>query len=515
MSERRVLKKRVIRHICIFLAVFMGFPVFVPKSAFAALCTCGVGGTGQPVKPDTCNTSDCAAAAVYVTNAHRRLTNATNSEFQADLNAFEDWLIEDLFYGQIGPAMASMSTQMHAVSMFYTQAVGSFLDAQVQMDTQRLFRQLQHQAHVDYRPSEDFCWFGSNVKSLAASQNKAKFNALALSQISLTRQLGTFASSSAGTTLDDYKARWSEFTTTYCNPRDNNFQQELLTGNAENTTGLVMACDHDGPGGGDDSGAEDRNRYNIDISYTRLIEDPKTLEIDFSDNTLEVEAEPQATLYRALSRQPEHERDVIALSRNLYGHRVPTRAISRAALRTDPARKLFMALRGVIAKRSVAQASFNAIVGLKASGTSHELGGTSAGPGGIGTIALAPLQTRRFLAAIVRELLPESDITTGGIIPGNNIFGYIGFSPSYYSQLEILAKRIYQNPDFYANLYDTPANISRKKVAMKAIELMVDREIYESQLRREMSVSVLLSSKLRSLHRAANRGVKATEGRQK
>ena len=54
-------------------------------------------------------------------------------------------------------------------------------------------------------------------------------------------------------------------------------------------------------------------------------------------------------------------------------------------------------------------------------------------------------------------------------------------------------------------MYDTPANVARKKVAMRAIELMVDRAMYESQLRREMSVSVLLATKMRETHRATLR----------
>lgn len=68
------------------------------------------------------------------------------------------------------------------------------------------------------------------------------------------------------------------------------------------------------------------------------------------------------------------------------------------------------------------------------------------------------------------------------------------------------------NPDFYAHLYDSPANVSRKKVAMKAIELMLDRAIYESQLRKEMSVSVLLASRLRSEHRDANKDIAVGKG---
>ena len=88
----------------------------------------------------------------------------------------------------------------------------------------------------------------------------------------------------------------------------------------------------------------------------------------------------------------------------------------------------------------------------------------------------------------------------------------LGENPSYYAQLEILAKKIYQSPDFYANLYDKPANVERKSVALKAIELMLDRAIYESQIRQEMTMSVLLSSRLRNTFRDINQELPSTAG---
>lgn len=479
------------------------------KPSFSAVFPCAC-------QPDSCATNDCNRAVNAIRNYHQQLQQNTRDEWDDDLDAYQDWLTEDLYEGQVGPAMQSMASQMASVAMYYVQAIGMFLDAQNQMDTQRLFRELQYEAHQDYVPSDDFCWFGSNVKSLAGSQNKSRFNSLSLSQVSLTRQTGPLAAAGADSAYSDYKIRWNQFITTYCDPRDNNFQDSLIFGPSSDVSGLMLACDHDGHGGATDIGGEDRNRFNIDVNYTRLIEDPKTLEVDFEDDELEVTRFPEDAIYSTTGPiyEPGHEEDVIALSRNLFGHRLPSRLIRGAALNTSGAQRLFLGLRSVIAKRSVAQASYNAIVGLKSSGTTHQLGGATtganaSGPFGSGAslvnIALAPLQTRRFLGAIVRELMPAVPNLTAG-----NIFDFIGYSPSYFSQLEILAKRIYQNPDFYANLYDTPANVSRKKVAMRAIELMVDREIYESQLRREMSISVLLASKLRASHRTANKGIKVS-----
>lgn len=421
-----------------------------------------------------CAQSDCDAAKDYIEMAHDRLLNRVETEFDNDLDEYEDWLIEVMFKTQFYPAMIMMTTQMSAIAVQYTQIIGSFLDAQIQMDTQRLFRKLQFQAHKDYRPSEEFCWYGTNVKSLAASDSKSKYNSLALSQVALTRQLGNINAAGAVSLGDDYLARWDQFVDTYCDPGDNNYQS---TG-----TGLELACDHDGAGGSSDVGAQDRARANRDIDYPRLIDYPRTLDVDFADNTL--------------NDDNGDEEDVIALSRNLYGHKILSRDLSQFAMKGENARKLYLALRSVAAKRGVAQASFNAIVGLKSSGTSNESSGNITYPSGA-TVPAQETQTSRFLAAIVSQLLPSSS--------SGDVIDLIGQSPSYYSQLEILAKRIYQNPEFYANLYDTPANVSRKKVAMRAVDLMVDRAIYESQLRREMSISVLLASRLRASHRLANK----------
>lgn len=460
------------------LAFLSGIMLFAGPSASVYAC-CG------------CPSGNCSSASNDIQQEHQDIRNDTKQAFDEDLDAFEDWVIDEWFKKEIVPALKAFTTQMNAVAMHHTMAVGMFIDAKNQLETQRLFQELKTEAHRDYLPSDSFCWFGTNTRSMAGANIKARSNIQALSKRALSRQLGTGAARGSMSVYSDMVSRWDKFRKTYCDTNDNN--RVLINDN----TGLVLACDHDGPGGSDDAGPplDEYERVNRDIDYTRAIDLPRTLDVDAFDGGLNSEV----------------EQDVIALQDNLYGNRVLSREITATDLKSEAGRNLYLALRSVAAKRSVAQLTFNAIVGLKSKGTAEEFADF------ISTKPPLPYveslgHTRQFLGSILRELYPETinepmDCTTdtGGIkYCYMDIYELMGEDPSYYSQLEIVGKKMYQNPDFYAKLYDTPANVARKGVAMRAIELMMDREIYESQLRREMIASVLLSSRLRNLERDVN-----------
>jgi len=62
--------------------------------------------------------------------------------------------------------------------------------------------------------------------------------------------------------------------------------------------------------------------------------------------------------------------------------------------------------------------------------------------------------------------------------------------------LEMLTKKIYQRPEFYVELYESPTNVKRRSVAMQAISVMMDRDIYLSYVRAEQIMAVLLETKL-------------------
>lgn len=385
------------------------------------------------------------------------------------MNQEQNFIVRDFFEDFWLKGLAELTSFLSSFGMYQVEMVGAFFDAKNQLETRRLFFELQAEAHKDYHPSDDFCWFGTSARSLAASDSRMNLNMLAMSEVSLNRQLGHINSASAGSVDEDKNSRWEQFVSTYCDPRDNSWDSV--------GTGLDYACDWDGLGGATTTGAADLARVNRDVDYTGLVGEARTLDINFSNLVI-----------------TDDEEDVLSMASNIYGNNVPGRAFSKTNMSKSASKKLYMDLRSVVAKRNVAESSFNAIVAMKSAGSNGDAGAAEQPDVGL------------FMAAIVKDLMPAAT-------PDSEILDILGENPSYYAQLEVLSKKIYQNPDFFANLYDTPANVKRKSVAMKAIALMLDRALYESELRQEMILSVMLSSKLNDNVGAVNRDL--TKGKRR
>jgi len=376
-----------------------------------------------------------------------RITDRDIKTFvQQEFSDHRQWITSVLWEDHLLPAMMMMADQLSAVSMQQTQIIGSFIDAKHQMETQRVLQTVRARAHKDYHPSTGMCEFGSSVKSLAASERRSELNAHVMSQRSQDRQLGNANSAAAGGPDSDVKNRLNQFKEKFCDTSDND-------------KGLDLLCTHAGG-----IGAIDPERVNKDIDYTRTVQSPWTLNIDFTDAT------------------PTHEEEeVMALASNLYGQNVFERikepVLSKNSSDNPRAftatRGNYMDARALLAKQSVAENSFNAITSMKSAGTSG---------------------SREFLESILTEL--GVDGTSG---PPDDILRMLGMDdsnaeigPSYHAQMEVLTKKIYQNPDFYTNLYDKPVNVDRKKVAMQAIGLMQKFDLFKSYLRNEANIAVLL-----------------------
>lgn len=353
----------------------------------------------------------------------------------------QNWWIDLFFIEYLLPALQMMTEQLVGLMMNQALSIGAMIDAKHQMETQMLFDQLKARAHKDYQPSMSMCIFGTNVRSLAAADRNTVLSTTILSNRPIDRQLGTEYTAAAEGPYVDRQRRLGQFIETFCDPNYNN----RIDGRP--LTGLTMLC-------GEHMDEGTRWVRNMDVDFTRTIMMPRTLRLDMVNHDDNDDAEA-----------------VFAMAANLYSHDVLSR-ITGAQLQDEGALNEIMDIRALAAKRSVAQQAFHSIVGLKTMGTKNEDGDDS----------LSSEDTRGYMAIIMEDM---------GIEPGD-IPRILGERPSYFAQLEFLAKTMYQRPGFYADLYDKPANIRRRKVAMQAINSMLDREIYNSYLRSEAILSQIL-----------------------
>ncbi len=196
-------------------------------------------------------------------------------------------------------------------------------------------------------------------------------------------------------------------------------------------------------------------RQNKDVNFTQTIDLPLTLSVDFM-----------------AGGTPADEQNVFAFLDNLFLNDVfPFDAENKSTLA-----KYIIPLqdkRSIIAMRSVAQSTFAHIIAQKSQGGPHTRSATP------------------YLYSLIHQM------GTPGTMTLAVIEDYLGSRPSYFAQMEVLTKKIYQDPEFIANLYDKPANVKRIRTAMTAIKLMQDRDINEALMRREMLFSMILELQLR------------------
>ncbi len=368
-------------------------------------------------------------------------TPTTISHITDELREHQTWWIEDLWDGTVLPSMLLMTEELSTVAYQQINIIGTFFDAKHQLETQRLFQELVAQAHKDYHPSEGMCQFGTMTRTLAASTRNAEFNQVALSAQSLQRQLLAGNTISVESEKSDSVSRLVQYREVYCNP-------------ADNSNGLGLLC----------SNGSTPQRYNKDVHYHNTIADPLTLQIDFT---------PDADGDHTARGATADEEDVMALSSNLYGHKILQR-IPGTSLDPGPdddevdGALLYLDSRALAAKRSVAQSAFAAQAAMRSQGEP---------------------EVYHYLETLLESMGVAPDVT----------LGLVGDRPSYHAQMEILTKKIYQNPRFYTELYDKPVNIDRKEVAMRAIGSMQKRDMYRSLLRSEAIMSVWLETQVDDL----------------
>ncbi len=458
-----------IRH-CLVVTLFLVTMLAGMSSSRAAcgFCQCEI------------NSGNRTRALVVTTNIQLR-------QFTVDrFKEFQLWFVTDFFIRNILPSMRSMASQLTDVGMYQVTVFAALLDTKEQLEVQRLFGDMAAQAHKDYMPSQEMCALGTMSISIGQADRNAKVVAVTLAKMALDRQLGSKGTSAAEGRAQDRSNRLEQFRRLFCNPHDMNGGFEAICagtcrpaqpgippdpGDPTAPTTVPSNC---GATGGA-AYTSNFNRWNRDINYNLTIGMPKTLDISFSGNA-SGGSPPTAT---------DDEEDVVAIGNYLFAHDVFDR-MSENVMATDINEGDYMEARSIIAKRSVAYNSFASIIGLEAPG--------SAGSSG------------NFVLNAMRQLKLKRG-TAGADI---------GRPQSELALLEVLAHQIYENPQFYMGLYDQPVNLERREVAMQAIGLMVDRTSFESELRTEALLSVLLEMNLSDHEKALqNRLNRLTTGDRK
>ncbi len=368
-------------------------------------------------------------------------------------------------------ALREMAEELSVVMVMQTEAIGMFFDARAQLKTQRKHQELRARAHKDYHPSEQMCRIGTFMRSIAHTESKAELNKHALNRILMNQYLASTGNSADHGPKESQFAELFSYADYYCDPRD---ADGAAAGICPRTGGKTVA---------------QRLRFNKDVDYARMIGNRLTIDVDFTDG---------ATLGTANNDLVDDEADIVALAKNLYFPNVfemPEKEIMNRDVRSH------FNSRSFAAKMNVAHSSFLNIVGMK-----------SSAPVGQPTTATAsappvPSQIIRSTPPILAEdagwgymkaMLREFGIVdeNGSGSTDDEIESVLGVRPSYYAQMEVLTKKIYQHPNFYTNLYDKPANVDRIGASIDAITLMHQRDRFESLLRREMLTSLLIEEGL-------------------
>ncbi len=347
-------------------------------------------------------------------------------------------------------ALMAMTEQLTAVGLQQVGIIGSFFDAKQQLETQRTHQELKAEAVKDYHPSEEMCKIGSYMRSISATEQKAQFDKRVLNEILMSRTMNEYSASTSEGYAMDADARLRQFRTTYCDVRDNNY-------------GLAWMCDHDQDAmGAGEQGATDPMRVNKDIDFFRTIAFPGSLDISFENTNMTAD-----------------EADIIALAKNLYWPQPFAYPKDKTLKDAAPG---YMDAKRVVALMNIAHSSYASLAGMKAQAPKPE---EDVEPGWA------------YMKTMLKDFgLPEAEIDE-----------LVGVRPSYWAQMDILTKKIYQNPNFYTNLYDKPINVERMSVALDAIKLMQMRDQFESNLRREMISSAMVETELEKEFKRAQTGL--------
>lgn len=368
-----------------------------------------------------------------------------------------EYVVGTYWTDTVYPGLRTVLNNIVASIVGQSTSLGGFIEAQNNVNTLASQQKLQAEAVNKFTPSEALCRYGSLSGSLAADDIRARGNQQALARINIRRDLGAEGTAGEAGRAGDVSARMNNFMSEYCDEGSNNNALGLMCGTSANRKRDISSIPAD-------------QRYNRDIDYTQTIEARPTLDTDFT-STAAASAQVQAG-----------QQDVISLGQNLYGSSQLSERPTEGDMKDVDNQLLYMKTRSLTGIRGVAQNSYAAIAGMRARGS-----GKSA----------------NYINATLRSLG----------LPDQQIKHLMSENPSYFAQMEILTKKIYQSPAYYVNLMDSRTNVKRQTTSLESLQLMQDRDIYQSTQRSEMLLALLVQLQARRVLSATTTDINTIRGR--
>ncbi|MES2728917.1 MAG: hypothetical protein V4621_02310 [Pseudomonadota bacterium] len=179
-------------------------------------------------------------------------------------------------------------------------------------------------------------------------------------------------------------------------------------------------------------------RVNRDLDVARSLVGRNTLDLNFEDTTLS-----------------EDEQDFLALKENLASSAAMENSRMRDLATTDAALTDLPELLSLTARRSLIDRTINTIAGMRARGSD---------------VSAPEMQ------ALLRQLGYADDSPEMQDITGQ---------ASYEAHMDILTRRVFQNPNMYVNLIANPTALRRILVSQNAVRNMQQYDMYATTTRAE------------------------------
>ena len=431
------------------------------------------------------NAEACCSCCLFTDhmNEHQD-TISTIQDATADaIEAMVNFLYADspntFWESMVLPQLRIMTLELSSLITNFPAAFGGMLDGEsMQYATQRL-ESIQGEIARKQIPAVSMCQYATLSKSLEASEVAREETTRVFAMIGTKRHSLNSDFVGADAPTDDITARYNQFRSKYCmsiaGSVDFGGLLEGVCGGVANPDTAGSGPDTVGDGAVDSTVHTSVRKKNRDLDFAQMLGLPKTLNVAIFPGYGPGESRSQIE-------------DIVALGKNLYGTnatiRFPVENLKASNDDQDLERFKLLKLRALQAKRNAAYHSYANYIGMKSA--------TDKADG-----------TELAAKASVENLLIALGIDNSADKGPNDYFNKLGLglnesSPSYWAQMDILTKKIYQNPSFFVNLYDNPSNVKRQQAALESIELMQERDIHETALRTEMLLSLWLDEEVES-----------------